>query len=166
MMDKSIQKELVAISPFIKQNKINAIVATPSFVNMCLLDKAFNTNNIPSLQSFFFCGETLSNKTADKLLKRFPDAVVQNTYGPTESTVAVSDVRITQEVIQKFNPLPVGKAKPGTEFIISDMESRIENGHRIGEVLITGDTLAKGYYRQPDLTAKAFIEYQPNQIQL
>lgn len=159
MMDKSIQKELSAITPFIKENGINAIVATPSFVNMCLLDHGFSAENIPTLESFFFCGETLANKTAKKLIKRFPNAVVQNTYGPTESTVAVCDVRITADIIKEFDPLPVGKAKGGTAFIISDYEKRVEGNRVIGEILITGDTLAKGYFKREDLTSKAFIQY-------
>ena len=160
LMDKAIQKDLASITPFIKENRINAIVATPSFVNMCLLDLGFCESNIPTMESFFFCGETLSNKTAKKLLKRFPNAVIQNTYGPTESTVAVSDVRITEEVVNKYDPLPVGRAKPGTEFIISENERRVENGRVIGEILISGDTLAKGYYKKCELTEKAFIQYE------
>lgn len=160
MMDRRVQRDLAAITPFIKGNGINAIVATPSFASMCLIDKGFCAENIPTLESFIFCGETLSNKTARKLLTRFPNAVVQNTYGPTESTVAVSDVRITMEIIENYDPLPVGKAKPGTTFIISDNEKREEDGHQIGEVLITGDTLAKGYFKREDLTHRAFINYQ------
>ena len=160
LMDKSIQKKLASITPFIKENKINAIVATPSFVNMCLLDRGFNADNITTLESFFFCGETLANKTAKKLIKRFPNAVIQNTYGPTESTVAVSDVRITKEVVKQYDPLPVGKAKSGTEFIISENERRIEGNRVIGEILITGDTLAKGYFKKSELTEKAFIQYK------
>lgn len=160
LMDKNVQKDLARITPFIKDNKINVIVATPSFVNMCLLDRGFSEDNISTMESFFFCGETLSNKTAKKLIKRFPHAVIQNTYGPTESTVAVSDVRITDEIVRNYDPLPVGKAKPGTQFIISDNEKRIENDKIIGEILITGDTLAKGYFKKRELTEKAFIWYE------
>ena len=159
MMEKSVQKDLAAITPFIKANNINAIVATPSFVNMCLLDRSFTASNIPTIESFFFCGEVLSNKTAKKVIERFPQAVVQNTYGPTESTVAVSGIRITPKVLEEFYVLPVGKAKPGTSFVISDYEKREEDGHTIGEVLILGDTLAKGYFKREDLTQKAFIDY-------
>ena len=160
MMEKSLQKEFSSLTPFIKENRINAIVATPSFANMCLLDRNFNSTNIPTISTFFFCGEVLTNKTAKKICERFPNAVVQNTYGPTESTVAVSNIRLTPEIIQKFFVLPVGKAKPGTAFVISDNEKRIEDNHEIGEVLILGNTLAKGYYQRKDLTEKAFIDYR------
>lgn len=157
MMDKAVQNELQSIQPFIADNNITAIVSTPSFVDMCLIDKRFNEELLPNLESFFFCGETLHNKTAKKLLKRFPNAVIQNTYGPTESTVAVSSVRITQTIVDSYDPLPVGIAKEGTEFIISEDNTYIDKGHIYGEVLITGNTLAKGYFKRTDLTKKAFV---------
>ena len=56
--------------------------------------------------------------------------------------------------------VPVGRAKLGTSFIISDNEKREEDGHLIGEILITGDTLAKGYFKREDLTNKSFINCQ------
>lgn len=161
MMDKSIQMDIGKIVPFIKDNKITSIVATPSFVNMCLVDKNFNCDNIPTIENFFFCGETLQNKTAEKVLKRFPNAVVQNTYGPTESTVAVSGIRITNDILDKYDPLPIGYAKKGTGFIIEpDANSDKISGE--GEILITGNTLAKGYFGREDLTSKAFINYNDN----
>lgn len=159
MMEKHVQERLSDIVPFIKNHGVTAMVATPSFGNMCLVDRTFNSDNIPSLTSFFFCGETLLHKTAEKLKSRFPNAVIQNAYGPTESTVAVSNVRITNEILKKFDPLPVGVAKPGTEFIISDNASYVENGCKYGEILIAGDSLANGYYKRTDLTQKVFIYY-------
>ncbi len=161
MMEKKVQADLGAITPFLRENKISAFVSTPSFANMCLVDKNFNSETLPELTRFFFCGETLENKTASKLIKRFPTAVIQNTYGPTESTVAVSSVRITEEIIERYDPLPVGYPKENTDFIISEPVNNIEfeNGHKTGEILITGDTLAKGYFGRKDLTDKAFVLY-------
>ena len=158
MMDKAIQAKLGDIVPFIRDNGITAVVATPSFVNMCLVDRNFREETIPTLDCFFFCGETLANKTARKLMKRFPNAVIQNAYGPTESTVAVSKVRITQDVVSKYDPLPVGKAKPGTSFIISSYEGSNDGNREIGEIFIVGDTLAKGYFNSDELTNNTFVK--------
>lgn len=56
-------------------------VSTPSFADVCLADKKFCQNLLPKLKTFLFCGETLSNRTAGKLLNLFPKAKVINTYG-------------------------------------------------------------------------------------
>ena len=46
-------------------------------------------------------------------MERFPKAKVINTYGPTESTVAVTDVEISKEMAASEKDLPIGRCKPG-----------------------------------------------------
>lgn len=58
-------------------------VSTPSFAEVCLSEKSFSEELLPKLQVFLFCGETLGNRTVQKLQERFPKATVVNTYGPT-----------------------------------------------------------------------------------
>ena len=62
----------------------NVWVSTPSFAEVCLSEKSFSEELLPKLQVFLFCGETLGNRTVQKLPERFPKAAVVNTYGPTE----------------------------------------------------------------------------------
>ena len=79
------------------------------------------------------------------LLKKFPKAKVYNTYGPTESTVAVTSIEITQEIIEKYDALPVGKPKEGTEILIDNEE-----------MVIVGDTVSNGYFKNSVLTNEKF----------
>lgn len=51
-----------------------------------------------------------------------------NTYGPTESTVAVTEVEITDTMAAGSSPLPVGRARPGTR-----IEIRNEKGAALPE---------------------------------
>ena len=127
-------------------------VSTPSFADLCLADPGFDASLLPRLGLFLFCGETLPTATAAALRERFPDALVVNTYGPTESTVAVTSVVIGPHYLTAA-ALPVGQAKPGTTILIRD-----ENGADLppgqpGEILIAGDTVSIGYLHRPDLTA-------------
>ena len=43
-----------------------------------------------------------------------------NTYGPTEATVAVTGIKLTPEVIEAYNPLPVGVSRPNTSLFTTD----------------------------------------------
>jgi len=131
-------------------------VSTPSFADLCLADPGFDASLLPRLGLFLFCGETLPTPTAAALRERFPDALVVNTYGPTESTVAVTSVVIEEHHLAAAAALPVGRAKPGTTILIRD-----ENGADLppgqpGEILISGDTVSIGYLHRPDLTAAVF----------
>jgi D-alanine--poly(phosphoribitol) ligase subunit 1 len=130
-------------------------VSTPSFADLCLADPAFDASLLPRLGLFLFCGETLSPTTAAALLERFPDAQVVNTYGPTESTVAVTSVTIGPEHLGG-GALPVGRAKPGTTILIRDDSASLLPPHHPGEIVIAGDTVSIGYLHRPDLTEAAF----------
>lgn len=125
---------------------INTWVSTPSFADICLLDPSFTEKNHPELKQFIFCGEELTVKTAEKLLTAFPSASIFNTYGPTEATGAISSVKITEKLLTQSNRLPIGYAKPGVELKIID-----------GEIVIVGDSVAKGYFENPEKTAEAFF---------
>ncbi len=66
----------------------------------------------------FFCGEILPHRTAKALVNRFPSATIYNTYGPTEATVAVTSIQITQEILDQYPTLPVGVERPGQDYLL------------------------------------------------
>jgi D-alanine--poly(phosphoribitol) ligase subunit 1 len=136
---------------------ITTWVSTPSFAQMCLIERSFGPSMLPGLRRFWFCGETLANETAAQLLERFPEAEVWNTYGPTEATVATTSIRVTPDVLAKHAPLPVGYVMPGTRIAILD-ENRapVSEGER-GEIVIIGPNVSPGYLGRADLTEKAFF---------
>lgn len=161
-------------------------VSTPSFADICLMDKSFNQDLLQNLKRFLFCGEVLAHDTASKLLERFPKALVENLYGPTEATVAVTTVTITPEILGRYNPLPVGKVKDDGQILICDtdllnedlMKAKEANsaektgisnlaapppslgeGER-GEIVIAGPNVSVGYLNRPQQTEKSFFTFR------
>jgi D-alanine--poly(phosphoribitol) ligase, subunit 1 len=145
LIEKEVQSDYSKLFDRLKNNLINTWVSTPSFVDICLASEDFNDKLLPNMDTFLFCGEILTKKTAEMLLHNFPNAKVYNTYGPTESTVAVTSVEITQDIIDKYNSLPVGKPKKGTQILIDNEE-----------IVIVGDTVSNGYFNNPTLTDEKF----------
>jgi len=142
----------------LNNTEINTWISTPSLVDICLLDPSFETSQHPKLQQFIFCGEELTTVTAKKLLKNFPKATVWNTYGPTEATGAVTSVKITEETLKNYSRLPIGRAKPGVEIKILAPGTLTEVPlGETGEIVIIGDSVAKGYYRNDEKSAKVFL---------
>ena len=159
-MEKRLQEDMGLMHSSLKDSGLNVWVSTPSFMNVCLLNKEFNGENLPGFTTFLFCGEVLTNKTPRELMKRFPEAEVINTYGPTESTVAVTEVIITDEMAASEHPLSIGYDKPGTKIFIMD-DSYTYPGKpegEKGEIVIAGNTVALGYLNQPELTKEKFFK--------
>lgn len=136
---------------------LNVFVGTPSFADMLMLSPAFNEKQMSGLKYFLFCGEELTVKTAKNLHQRFPSAKIFNTYGPTEATVAISEVEITPEIIANSDRLPVGYAKPGIELSIWNGDQQITTPGKQGEIIIAGNSVAQGYMNNPEKTAKSFF---------
>jgi D-alanine--poly(phosphoribitol) ligase subunit 1 len=135
-------------------SNVTSWVSTPSFAQMCLVEKTFNARMLPRVRRFLFCGETLAPEVAAQLLERFPGAQVWNTYGPTEATCCTTSINVTRAVVEQYSPLPVGYAKPGTRILILGEEER--EAER-GEIVIAGPNVSTGYLGRPDLNERAFF---------
>ena len=130
--------------------------STPSFIEACLADPSFNHAMMPGLRVITLAGEVLRNNTARRIHDAFPGVRLINAYGPTEAE-SVSEVDITPEVVEHYNPLPVGYMAPGMHALIRDPETLRELPRgQVGEIYLAGCTVAKGYHRNPELTAAAF----------
>ena len=160
-LEKEVQGDYKKLFEQLKKSDADIWVSTPSFADLCLAEPSFSQELLPNMELFLFCGETLTNKTAENLLKRFPKAQVYNTYGPTESTVAVTEICIDCKMNEKYNPLPVGKAKPGTAIKIMDGDEEVPEGEK-GEIVIIGNTVSKGYFKNRDENQRAFFQYDLN----
>ncbi|MDO4784500.1 MAG: D-alanine--poly(phosphoribitol) ligase subunit DltA [Propionibacteriaceae bacterium] len=160
----SIDKDQIArfrdLAGELARSDASVWVSTPSFADLCLALPEFGAGTLPRLETLIFCGEALSNDTAARLRDRFPGARVLNTYGPTESTVAVTSVVCDEELLASHPVLPVGYPKPGTTIQIWDAEGRCLADGEQGEIVIIGDTVSLGYYRRPDLSAAVFTEVE------
>ncbi|HIR85395.1 MAG TPA: AMP-binding protein [Candidatus Galloscillospira excrementavium] len=118
------------------------LVATPSFLRLCLREGRFAPGRLSRLRTVFSCGEDLPAPTAARLLERFPGATLLNAYGPTEATCAVCAAPITREMCT--GPLPMGVLGAGA------VEITLEDG----EIVLRGESVAPAYggtYRTGDL---------------
>lgn len=144
LVDKQMIEKPRELYEMLNDRHIESWVSTPSFVEMCLLLPGFDDNTYPNLKQFFFCGEIFSHKTAQKLIEKYKEATVYNTYGPTEATVAVTSIQITQDILDSFNPLPVGKVREHSELKLADN----------GELIISGRSVSKGYLKDKEKMKK------------
>ena len=158
----SLTKEDIADSRALfaklRTSGVTVWVSTPSFAQMCLVERSFDATMLPGMRRFLFCGEALAHKTASGLITRFPDAQVWNTYGPTEAAVATTSVLVNAALLTDFDPLPIGYERPGSTVVIRRPDgSPCDDGER-GEIVILGPNVSPGYLARADLTAAAFFD--------
>ncbi|MGW4396597.1 amino acid adenylation domain-containing protein [Amycolatopsis nivea] len=80
--------------------------------------------------------------------------VVQNCYGPTEASVAVTWYRCLSSTPQRA---PIGKAIRNVRTYVLDEELRQVPEGEVGQLFLAGPALARGYLGLPARTARAFL---------
>lgn len=155
-LPKNIQNDMKLLLESLGKSGANVWVSTPSFADVCLTDPMFSEKLMPGLTDFLFCGEILTNKTVKRLMGRFPNSKIINTYGPTESTCAITEVEVTPELNETCSPLPVGVPKNGTWLRIMDENGNIMPEGESGEIVIVGDSVSVGYFNNAERNKKSF----------
>lgn len=83
-----------------------------------------------------------------------------NTYGPTETTVSAT-VLDCSGYVSGHTPLPktmpIGRPLGGRAIYLLDSGGRPVPVGVVGELVIAGDLLARGYFQRPELTAERFM---------
>ncbi|MFI6325613.1 amino acid adenylation domain-containing protein [Nonomuraea sp. NPDC050556] len=98
-------------------------------------------------------GESLDPALAGQIRERVGQ--LWNGYGPTEATVGVTLHRVGAD---EPGPIPIGRPTPGDRVYVVDHELRLVPPGAIGELLIGGAGVARGYRGRQDLTAAAFAD--------
>src|SRR6516162_2233483 len=137
-LEKSQIANLKDLYLALRRSAVTTWISTPTFAQMCLVERRFDQTMLPRLRRFLFCGEILLPETASELLDRFPEAEVWNSYGPTDATVACASVEITRETIARYPSLPIGVPMPGAKVFVADETLQPISSGRRGEIIIAG----------------------------
>ena len=84
-----------------------------------------------------------------------PDLHVINTFGPTETTVSVTQLWLNKQNYKKFSLETVALGQP-----ITGMDWYLDGDGDQGEIIIKGPQVANGYFNNLELTKKQFIVCQ------
>ncbi|MEI6124400.1 MAG: Pls/PosA family non-ribosomal peptide synthetase [Bacteroidota bacterium] len=123
---------------------ITFLSCTPTLLSMVKED-------MPQLKVLIFGGEVCSKDIANRWCKS--GRQVFNTYGPTEAAVIA-----TYFELKPGEDVTIGKALPGYEVLIADEQLNPLGEDQPGQILIGGESVARGYLNRDDLTAVKFIE--------
>lgn len=134
----------------INDMEIDLVILTPTVAK--LLDPA----DVPDLKILAMTGEVLSSG----LVKTWADGNrrVVNGYGPTEASVDCAAVLVTRDT----SPNNVGHNLGGLIWITEPEDhNQLAPLGCVGEIVISGDILARGYLKDPRRTATSFINHPP-----
>lgn len=138
----------------------NLVRLTPSHIEM-LTARLGDRRGLRGPRQFVVGGEILRARHLTALRRLFPESVVYNHYGPTETVVGRCFLRLDETAgfhIEEYapdDPLPIGHAIPRTRLTV-DYTDEEQAAQGVGELVISGAGIARGYLNLPDATDRAF----------
>ncbi|MFI9508405.1 amino acid adenylation domain-containing protein [Nocardia sp. NPDC052566] len=84
------------------------------------------------------------------------DVVLTNLWGPTEATYCASFFDITVDQARKIATVPIGTPIANVGLTVVDPNGQVVPDGEIGEILVSGIAVARGYHHREHLTANAF----------
>ncbi|MFX3681349.1 MAG: amino acid adenylation domain-containing protein [bacterium] len=139
-----------AMTRFLHAHQVTVAVLPPSFL------RALNHADLP-LRVLITAGESAIFEDVRHYASRL---TYLNAYGPTEAAVCNSLAVITTHSLSDDSPnVPIGRPLPGTQLYLLDADLNPVPIGVDGELFIGGHGLASGYWRQPELTAQAFVPH-------
>ena len=106
---------------------------------------------IACLKCVFLGGEQFSTKVYENF-REYSNAVVYNSYGPTETTITSNNKKITD-----INDITVGYPLDNYVTDVRDIDGKLLPHGVMGELYIGGVSVGKGYYNMPEKTKEVFL---------
>jgi len=106
------------------------------------------------LKDLLVGGDTLSPSHINRIKQQYPQLNVINGYGPTENTTFSTTFRINKKY--KKN-IPIGKPITNSTVYILDRKFNLQPMGVVGELVVGGDGVSRGYLNDPQLTSEKFL---------
>ena len=151
----------VKLPEFVRDNDITTIFWVPTVMINVANSGVLSEIELPKLKNVVFCGEVMPNTQLNIWRKAQPQCTYANLYGPTE----ISDVctyYIVDRPFKDSDSLPIGKACENMRIIILNEKNEIAKTNEQGEICVIGTGVSLGYWNNPEITQKAFIQNPVN----
>ncbi len=148
IISDEIRLDIKKLNDYFEENKV-----TISFLPTQLCEQFMKLEN-KSLRFLLTGGDKIKSYTKNNYQ-------LVNNYGPTENTVVATSFCVDKA----YENIPIGKPISNTKIFILDKRNNLVPVRAIGQLCISGDSLAKGYLNQDELTKEKFVDnpYQPGE---
>ena len=139
---------------------LDLVRLTPSHVDV-LASALGDRSGLPGPRVFLIGGEILRAHHLATIRRLFPTSTVYNHYGPSEGVIGRCAQRLVESASFRLadyathDPLPVGRPITNTEIYLAP-SAATDHGDGVGELLIGGTGLARGYLGLPESTEQRF----------
>ncbi|KAL2814140.1 hypothetical protein BJX63DRAFT_393024 [Aspergillus granulosus] len=138
--------EISSLTQKMEAMRVNSAVLTPTVAGL------IDPRAVPTLSTLVLAGEAVPLSAAETWAKH---VTLFNGYGPAECTILAT---ANGPIVEKERAPSVGTALAGAIWVVDTEDyNRLVPIGVIGELLISGPLVARGYLNDPERTAQSFI---------
>ena len=141
----------------LEDNKVTTMIWAVSALCMLIRLHGFNYKVPKYIKRIMFSGEVMPIKQFNKLGKIYPKVQFVNLYGPTEITCNCT-YQILNNEYSENEKIPIGIPFDNEEVFLLNEKNEISKDGEKGEICVSGTALALGYYNNPEMTTKNFMQ--------
>jgi acyl-CoA synthetase (AMP-forming)/AMP-acid ligase II len=139
----------------IEREQVTLSISVPTIYWLMLLSPVFSSNRLASFRNIVYGGAPASPELIQRLAEACPGASLVNAGGLTEGT-SLQYALPPEDALRKAGS--VGLPTPCTEYRILDEDKRDVRPGQVGELVLRGAAVARGYWEDPENSSEAFRE--------
>jgi len=157
LIGESLGKDPTRLADFIARRRISVWYSAPTILALLTQFGELDRPGFPAPRLVLFAGEVFPIPALRRLRTLWPRTVMWNLYGPTETNVCNAYSIPTTIPADRTVPYPIGPVCPPLCARVVDEHGRDVPTGVLGELIIAGPGVMRGYFGQPELTASAFF---------
>jgi amino acid adenylation domain-containing protein len=159
IIPETLTKFPASLSRLIEDERITVWYSVPLALTQLLLRGSLPARDLSALRWVLFAGEVFPTKHLRQLMAQLPHARFSNLYGPTETNVCTY-YHVDQLPQDSDAPIPIGQPCANVETLVLDEQDQPAAAGEVGELVVRGATVMRGYWGRSDLNARCF--YRPS----